>query len=118
MPEPSLYCSFCGESQHEVSKLIAGPGAFICAACVELAGGAASSGQPAATRLGQLRAVPEQDAEAPCSFCGKPRARVAALAGLSPELPADPPGPPAICTECLELCDEILDEELGPIAGS
>src|SRR5690606_10819072 len=31
-----LYCSFCGKSQHEVRKLIAGPSVFICAACVEL----------------------------------------------------------------------------------
>ena len=31
-----LYCSFCGESQHEVRKLIAGPTVFICDECVEL----------------------------------------------------------------------------------
>jgi ATP-dependent Clp protease ATP-binding subunit ClpX len=31
-----LYCSFCGKSQHEVRKLIAGPNVFICDECVEL----------------------------------------------------------------------------------
>jgi len=31
-----LYCSFCGKSQHEVKKLIAGPTVFICDECVEL----------------------------------------------------------------------------------
>ena len=31
-----LYCSFCGKSQHEVRKLIAGPTVFICDECVEL----------------------------------------------------------------------------------
>jgi ATP-dependent Clp protease ATP-binding subunit ClpX len=31
-----LYCSFCGKSQHEVRKLIAGPSVFICDECVEL----------------------------------------------------------------------------------
>ena len=31
-----LYCSFCGKSQHEVKKLIAGPSVFICDECVEL----------------------------------------------------------------------------------
>ncbi len=43
MPSPSgtdskntLYCSFCGKSQHEVRKLIAGPTVFICDECVEL----------------------------------------------------------------------------------
>ena len=32
----TLYCSFCGKSQHEVRKLIAGPNVFICDECVEL----------------------------------------------------------------------------------
>jgi len=40
MPEKNnkniLYCSFCGKSQHEVKKLIAGPTVFICDECVEL----------------------------------------------------------------------------------
>jgi hypothetical protein len=35
-PDPTLYCSFCGKSQHEVRKLIAGPTVFICDACVAL----------------------------------------------------------------------------------
>ena len=50
-----LYCSFCGKSQHEVRKLIAGPSVFICDECVELcndiireeiAGGYPSDGRP------------------------------------------------------------------------
>ncbi len=32
----TLYCSFCGKSQHEVRKLIAGPNVFVCNECVEL----------------------------------------------------------------------------------
>ncbi len=32
----TLYCSFCGKSQHDVKKLIAGPNVFICNECVEL----------------------------------------------------------------------------------
>ena len=32
----TLYCSFCGKSQHEVRKLIAGPTVYICNECVEL----------------------------------------------------------------------------------
>ncbi len=32
----TLYCSFCGKSQHEVKKLIAGPQTFICNECVVL----------------------------------------------------------------------------------
>ena len=35
-PPKTLYCSFCGKSQHEVRKLIAGPEVYICDECVEL----------------------------------------------------------------------------------
>ena len=34
--KPTLYCSFCGKSQHDVRKLIAGPGVYICDECVDL----------------------------------------------------------------------------------
>lgn len=33
----TFYCSFCGKSQHEVVKLIAGPSAFICDECTTFA---------------------------------------------------------------------------------
>lgn len=33
---PVLYCSFCGKSQHDVRKLVAGPGVYICDECVDL----------------------------------------------------------------------------------
>lgn len=32
----TVYCSFCGKSQHKVRRLIAGPDVFICDECVEL----------------------------------------------------------------------------------
>lgn len=35
-PPSTLYCSFCGKTQHEVAKLIAGPDVFICDECVAL----------------------------------------------------------------------------------
>ncbi len=34
--EGKLYCSFCGKSQKEVRKLIAGPTVYICNECIEL----------------------------------------------------------------------------------
>ena len=37
--ESTLYCSFCGKSQHEVRKLIAGPKVYICDECIELCSG-------------------------------------------------------------------------------
>lgn len=36
MAKPTMYCSFCAKSQHDVKKLIAGPSSFICDECVEL----------------------------------------------------------------------------------
>jgi hypothetical protein len=107
-----LVCSFCGRSQHEVRKLIAGPGCYICEACVTLAEGVISSGSPAQTRLGPVRAVPEDDGLVRCSFCGKYRCLVPALATLAAETirVSEPVG---VCTECLSLCDEIIAEELA-----
>jgi hypothetical protein len=44
MPDPkTLYCAFCGKSQHEVRKLIAGPTVFICDECVQLCADVCSS---------------------------------------------------------------------------
>jgi hypothetical protein len=36
VPPKTLYCSFCGKSQHDVVKLIAGPSVYICDKCVEI----------------------------------------------------------------------------------
>jgi ATP-dependent protease Clp ATPase subunit len=113
MSRPSLYCSFCGESQHDVRKLIAGPGVYICEGCVELAGGVISSGQATATRFGPLRAMPFPAAQVSCGFCGKPPGRVTSLAVLLPEPAGGPSLPPAICIECVQLCREIIEEDLG-----
>ena len=35
-PQAVLYCSFCGKTQHEVNKLVAGPAVFICDECIDL----------------------------------------------------------------------------------
>jgi ATP-dependent Clp protease ATP-binding subunit ClpX len=58
---PTLYCSFCGKSQHDVAKLIAGPSVFICDACVGLCN--QIIGQPAdnpvpAVRFEDIPAMP------------------------------------------------------------
>jgi hypothetical protein len=105
-----LTCSFCGRPQHEVRKLIAGPGCYICEACVELIEGVVSGGGPVRGRLGPVHAVPEQDERARCSFCGKHRCLVAGLAARPAEAGS---GHQAICTECLSLCIEILAEEFA-----
>jgi hypothetical protein len=49
-PDPAalrtLYCSFCGKSQHDVRKLIAGPSVYICDECVELCLDVIREGRP------------------------------------------------------------------------
>ncbi len=46
--EKTLYCSFCGKSQHEVKKLIAGPSVFICDECIDLCNEIVREEMPAA----------------------------------------------------------------------
>ena len=51
--EKVLYCSFCGKSQHEVKKLIAGPSVFICDECIELCNDIIRDEVPAETAAGR-----------------------------------------------------------------
>ena len=51
--EKVLYCSFCGKSQHEVKKLIAGPSVFICDVCIELCNDIIRDEVPAETAGGK-----------------------------------------------------------------
>jgi hypothetical protein len=81
-PRP-LVCSFCGSTQHEVSKLIAGPSVYICDRCVDDA------------------RTDEFEPRSTCNFCGKQKTSGLAIAGV---------GQFAICSECLDLCDEIISE--------
>ena len=76
-----LQCSFCQRSQREVRKLIAGPYVYICDSCVSLA------------REKLVGRHPQR-----CGFCRK-RVDVAAV------------GEARICGACLDLCDEIFEEE-------
>ena len=53
-----LYCSFCGKSQHEVRKLIAGPSVFICDECVELCNDIIREEVSEATQTGESSKLP------------------------------------------------------------
>jgi ATP-dependent protease Clp ATPase subunit len=108
-----LACTFCGRSQTEVGKLIAGPDAYICDACVELAERVVSSGSAASTRLGRMHAVPDSDGQARCNFCGKRRDQVSGVATISVEAGGKSPEAVAICVECISLCNEIIAEDPG-----
>jgi ClpX C4-type zinc finger len=104
-----LSCS-CGSSQRKVKKLISGPGVYICDSCAGRAQSvmAGHGDGPAGTPIGTIQLVSDCARAERCSFCGKHRHQVAAMASAG--------GMRIICGECLELCNEILTEEL-PEAG-
>jgi ATP-dependent protease Clp ATPase subunit len=82
-----LHCSFCDRSQKQCLKLIAGPGVYICDGCVT-----------------QARTWPPLPYPGrACGFCGNWDAKRRQVAR----------GPATICDECLQLCVEIIEEELA-----
>ena len=98
-----LAYSFCRMSQRQVKKLIAGPGVYVCDGCMHRMHTVfAAPGQTASTPTATIRQVGEEARAEQCSFCGKPRARVGAMASA---------GELRMCSECLALCDEIISEE-------
>ena len=99
-----LECSFCGKSQKQVSKLIVGPGAFICNECADKADRVIATGEVAATPLSAVKSVGTDVASAQCSFCGKSRHQVSGMALAAEGM---------ICSDCLALCLEIIAEELA-----
>jgi hypothetical protein len=114
-----LACSFCGKTQKEVRKLIAGPGfVAICETCTSKAGQVLETGKVAATPLSSIKPVPQPVAgnvltgvladPAKCSFCGKGRHQVAGLAMAAGTITAGV----RICDECLALCVEIIADTL------
>jgi len=90
-------CSFCGKRSSEVQKLLAGPEVYICNECVGHSSDAVAAGEP----TGKITMVLSKQADAPCSFCGKKPLEVERIVGV----PAA-----RICTDCLKICDEILEE--------
>jgi len=106
-----LTCTFCEKPQNKVRKLIAGPGVYICDGCIALASGVIRSGQAADTGLGVMSAVPEQQSGVRCSFCGKVASQEDCVA-IIPEVTVERTSASVtICSECLQLCDEIIMEE-------
>jgi ATP-dependent protease Clp ATPase subunit len=97
-------CSFCGRPERKSRRLVAGPGVFICERCVPLATGVLSTGDKTETPLGAVVSLSEANARERCSFCGKRRHQVPGLATT---------GTTEICSECLQLCMEILAEQLA-----
>jgi ATP-dependent protease Clp ATPase subunit len=105
-----LSCSFCGKNQKQAKKLLAGivgPRAFICDGCVSRSHAAmAEPGRTVLTPVATIQMVNDEAGAEQCSFCGKRRDQVAAMASTDDR---------RICGECLELCDERLSEEHIPL---
>ena len=81
-----LRCSFCGQAQRQVAKLIAGPGVYICDGCVALA-----RTWPSVSYPGRAWSC--------CGTWTPGKGRLVAHHAT------------AICDQCLDLCDEIIAEE-------
>jgi hypothetical protein len=95
--QPVLACNFCTSHGR---RLIAGPGVYICSECVE-----AAQAVGAGSRQDDEKLLREPaDEESRCSFCGKHRRQVRFVVAA---------GATRICDECLDLCAEILAEEIG-----
>jgi len=114
LPDPATAaCTFCGRAKDVVRPLIAGPHVYICDPCVALAGHVVSSGQPAATGLGPMTAVPAHDTHLTCSFCGKGRRQGGGLVSVPGVTVTRTSAAAVICAECLALRAEIIVEEFG-----
>jgi ATP-dependent Clp protease ATP-binding subunit ClpX len=59
MSEPTLHCSFCSKSQHDVRTLIVGPNVFICDGCVEICRGILRDQSKPRRWLGKVLRLPE-----------------------------------------------------------
>jgi hypothetical protein len=100
-----LTCSFCGQHQKQVRYLIAGPAAYICDGCAGRAHTVLSTpGGTASTPIATIVPVTAADRDEWCSFCGKSHHLVEAMAAA---------GDARICTECLDLCDDIIADSPG-----
>ena len=81
----TLYCSFCGKSQHEVRKLIAGPTVFICDECVELCMEIIREENKTSGQVAGRRADPARDLQSAGRLCGRPGPRQEGALGRRPQ---------------------------------
>lgn len=103
-----LVCTFCGKKQVEVTKLIAGPGVYICNTCVDTCNKLLDGDKSVEQSIISL-SPEDPPPNTKCSFCGKRSHQVESiLHGAKAH----------ICSECVDLCNEILDEELFASSGT
>ena len=89
-----ICCGFCGKSNDQVEKLIAGSGVFICDGCLKEC--------DELLKAENNKSGNHLDGNDKCSFCSKTRTNVKSLL-MGPEK--------YICYECIELCHILLDDK-------
>jgi ATP-dependent protease Clp ATPase subunit len=92
-----LRCSFCGKSQTEVKKLIAGPKDYICDDCVISFLSTSREAASADLQIGS------------CNFCGKSVREAGTVFGREQEA--------RICKDCLKICQEIVEYDSQPASA-
>jgi bacterioferritin-associated ferredoxin len=92
-----LICTFCGRPENIVAKLIAGPGVYICDACVALADQRLS--QIVSSVKGKPATPANKRTKTRCSFCRKP---------VTPDRPVFDAPAASICAPCLDVARQIL----------
>lgn len=99
------FCSFCGHGKEQEEALVYGPGVSICDRCISRVHEVlAVTERRVSTPIAIIQQVDDGDRAERCSFCGKRRRQVSAMASA---------GHTRICDECLELCQEIRSEGLN-----
>jgi hypothetical protein len=101
-PTSTIKCTFCGQSQKAVKKLIAGPGVYICDECVALTTPLVEGRADQVSKGDTVLHVLTSPSAVRCSFCSKKLREVRLLVTA---------GGVHICGECIDLCEEILDAE-------
>ena len=97
----TYHCSFCGKNQDQVQRLVAGPGGvYVCDECIGLF---RVQNDQERTERDTVPGTKESSLATKCSFCGKKREKVQRL--------VTGPGQVSICSECIDLCVEIVEEE-------
>lgn len=100
------FCSFCGTSQFDTRKLVAGPGVWICERCIRSATRIASQTSPSADDAGRFDLVPEDVSSVRCNFCGRGLRRAKRIVRGGPSANT-------VCDGCLKLCNQVLAETPG-----
>jgi ATP-dependent protease Clp ATPase subunit len=103
-----VHCSFCGQSHSDATKVVAGPGVWICGHCIRSATRVLSGAGPSTDDTGRFELVADDEQAIRCSFCGRSPRRARDIVKGGPHIRA-------ICRSCLDICNEVLAEDGGRV---